>query len=76
VPRPRSRLLRYIIETLLITHAETELNMICPMGGNPEHRYGRGYDLEWCRFIHPPASVSSNATTTTDPSLPNMMTTL
>lgn len=74
-----STLLRYIVETLFIVHGETALNMICPLGGSAETRYECGYDPEWCRHIYP-RPVSSNptptATTTTDPSLSNMMTSL
>ncbi|CAF1636162.1 unnamed protein product [Rotaria sp. Silwood1] len=42
-----SIILRYIIETLFIIHGETKLNMICPLGGDVEKRYGRPYDLVW-----------------------------
>jgi hypothetical protein len=48
VPNDRSIILRYIIETLFIIHGETKLNMICPIGGDPEERYGRPYDRIWC----------------------------
>ncbi|CAF2185656.1 unnamed protein product, partial [Rotaria magnacalcarata] len=39
LPTDESTLLRYIIETLFITHSETKLNMICPIGIDPEQRY-------------------------------------
>ena len=48
MPDDRSIILRYIIETLFIIHGETKLNMICPIGSDPEKRYGRPYDLIWC----------------------------
>ncbi|CAF1421151.1 unnamed protein product [Rotaria sordida] len=48
----RSIILRYIIETLFIIHAETKLNMICPIGGDVEQRYGRPYDLVWCANLN------------------------
>ena len=44
--------LRYIIETLFIIHGETKLNMICPLSGDPEQRYGRPYDLVWCTNLN------------------------
>ncbi|CAF4353549.1 unnamed protein product, partial [Rotaria magnacalcarata] len=25
--------------------------MICPLGGDPERRYGRDLDLFWCRDL-------------------------
>ncbi|CAF1339283.1 unnamed protein product [Rotaria sordida] len=43
-----SMILRYIIETLFIIHGETKLNMICPLGGDAEKRYGLPYNLYWC----------------------------
>ena len=33
-------------------HAETKLNMICPIGGDIEKRYGRPYDYIWCENLH------------------------
>ncbi|CAF1457680.1 unnamed protein product, partial [Rotaria sordida] len=48
LPNDCSMILRYIIETLFIIHGETKLNMICPLGGNTEKRYGRPYNLHWC----------------------------
>ena len=57
VPDDRSSLLRYIIETLFIVHAETKLNMICPVGKDAGRTYGRAYHLFWCRGLdHPPIS--------------------
>lgn len=73
VPDNTSRLLRYIVETLFIVHAETELNMICPVGGDVEHRYGQGYMPEWCRHVDPSELPTGTRSTT---SLPNMMNTL
>ena len=55
VPDDRSVLLRYILETLFIVHGETKLNMICPIGIDPEKRYGRAYNRVWCaNFSRPP----------------------
>jgi hypothetical protein len=54
VPDDRSIILRYIIETLFIIHGETKLNMICPIGSDPERRYGRPYDLIWCDNLNRP----------------------
>ncbi|CAF4688056.1 unnamed protein product, partial [Rotaria socialis] len=44
LPTDESIILRYLIETLFIIHGETKLNMICPIGIDPEQRYGRPYD--------------------------------
>jgi hypothetical protein len=55
VPDDYSMIFRYIIETLFILHGETKLNMICPIGGNPEKRYGRAYDLVWCNNLNHPS---------------------
>ncbi|CAF1366610.1 unnamed protein product [Rotaria sordida] len=52
LPDDRSIILRYIIETLFIIYTETKLNMICPIGGNAEQRYGRPYDLIWCANLN------------------------
>ena len=60
VPDDRSIILRYIIETLFIIHGETKLNMICPIGGDPERRYGRAYDFVWCANLNR-RSVTSTA---------------
>ncbi|CAF3966750.1 unnamed protein product, partial [Rotaria sp. Silwood1] len=51
-PDDCSTILRYIIETLFIIHGETKLNMICPLGGDVEKRYGRPYDLVWCANLN------------------------
>ncbi|CAF1336713.1 unnamed protein product [Adineta steineri] len=48
LPDDCSITLRYIIETLFIIHGETKLNMICPIGGDSEQRYGRPYGPVWC----------------------------
>ena len=47
-----SRFLRYLIETLFIIHGETKLNMICPVGGDSQLRYGRVFDLAWCANMY------------------------
>ncbi|CAF1517477.1 unnamed protein product, partial [Rotaria sordida] len=60
LPDDCSTILRYIIETLFIIHGETKLNMICPLGGDAEKRYGRPYNLHWCADLNP----SSMSTTT------------
>ncbi|CAF2761204.1 unnamed protein product [Rotaria sp. Silwood2] len=52
LPDDCSIILRYIIETLFIIHGETKLNMICPLGGDAEKRYGRPYDLVWCANLN------------------------
>lgn len=52
VPEDGSALLRYIIETLFIVHGETKLNMLCPLGGDPEQRYGSVFVSDWCATIH------------------------
>jgi hypothetical protein len=55
VPQDESILLRYIIETLFIIHGETKLNMICPIGIDPQQRYGQPYDDKWYYHIKQPA---------------------
>ncbi|CAF3837935.1 unnamed protein product [Rotaria sp. Silwood1] len=52
LPDDCSTILRYVIETLFIIHGETKLNMICPLGGDVEKRYGRPYDLVWCANLN------------------------
>lgn len=47
VPENSSIILRYVIETLFIIHGETKLNMICPIGGDAEKRYGPVYKKDW-----------------------------
>ena len=56
VPEDRSIILRYLIETLFIIHGETKLNMICPVGGDAEQRFGRAYNLVWCVDLKPTSS--------------------
>ena len=56
VPDPCSSLLRLVIETLFIVHGETQLNMLCPIGGDPDRRYGRPYDLDWCKGLVKPST--------------------
>ena len=58
VPDDRSWLLRYMIETLFIVHAETKLNMICPVGQDVERTYGQVYDVLWCRGLDHPRMPS------------------
>ncbi|CAF2081067.1 unnamed protein product [Rotaria magnacalcarata] len=53
LPEDHSIILRYIIETLFIIHGETKLNMICPVGGDAEKRFGRAYNLVWCVNLKP-----------------------
>ncbi|CAF2932866.1 unnamed protein product, partial [Rotaria sp. Silwood2] len=55
-PVDDSILLRYIIETLFIIHAETKLNIICPIGGDPQKRYGSPYDEKWYDNLKRPAT--------------------
>ncbi|CAF1029938.1 unnamed protein product [Adineta ricciae] len=52
LPNDCSLLLRYLIETLFIIHCETKLNMICPLGGDPERRYGPPFEPIWCDNLH------------------------
>lgn len=54
VPTDKSILLRYVIETLFIIHGESKLNMICPIGVDPEKRYGQPYDHLWFYHIKDP----------------------
>ncbi|CAF2133358.1 unnamed protein product, partial [Rotaria magnacalcarata] len=66
LPDDPPKILRYLIETLFIVHGETKLNMICPLGGDPERRYGRDLDLIWCRdltasWIHMTAAANQNS---------------
>lgn len=60
VPDDRSILFRYIIETLFVVHGETKLNMICPIGIDPEKRYGRCYNLVWCANLNRPLSTQQS----------------
>ncbi|CAF1203513.1 unnamed protein product [Adineta steineri] len=52
LPDDCSMILRYILQSLFIVHGEPKLNMICPLGGDPEKRYGRAYDLVWCAGLN------------------------
>ncbi|CAF1566022.1 unnamed protein product [Adineta steineri] len=65
LPDDCSITLRYIIETLFVIHGETKLNMICPIGGDPEQRYGRPYDPIWCVNLHQPSVCTVTTITTT-----------
>jgi hypothetical protein len=47
VPDETSLILRYIIKILFVIHDEPKLNMICPIGGDPQQRYGRPNELVW-----------------------------
>jgi hypothetical protein len=59
VPDDTSFILRYIIKTLFVIHTETKLNMICPIGIDPQQRYGRPYKLVWCIGLkHPSISTT------------------
>ncbi|CAF4777482.1 unnamed protein product [Rotaria socialis] len=54
LPTDESIILRFLIETLFIIHGETKFNMICPIGIDPEQRYGRPYDHQWYYHIKHP----------------------
>ncbi len=58
VPDDGSMILRYTIETLFIIHGEAKLDMICPIGGDPEKRYGRPYNHIWCDNLNRPFVVT------------------
>ena len=62
VPDDCSVILRYIIETLFIIHGETKLNMICPIGGDPQKRFGRPYNLVWCYDLNRPFVATAKST--------------
>ncbi|CAF3465460.1 unnamed protein product [Rotaria socialis] len=62
LPQDESIILRYIIETLFIIHAESKLNMICPIGIDPQQRYGRPYDDQWYHHIKHPALPTAEST--------------
>ena len=62
MPDDCSVILRYIIETLFIIHGETKLNMICPIGGDPQKRFGRPYDLVWCYDLNRPFVATATST--------------
>ncbi|CAF1484015.1 unnamed protein product [Rotaria sordida] len=57
LPDNCSIILRYLIETLFIIHGETKLNMICPLGGNPQQRYGHPYNVIWCKNLIRPYMI-------------------
>jgi hypothetical protein len=61
VPDNCSKILRYIIETLFILNGDTKLNMICPIGGDPERRYGCSYHLVWCDNLNPPILLTATS---------------
>jgi hypothetical protein len=62
VPDETSLILRYIIEQLFVIHGERKLNMICPIGSDPEKRYGRPYNLVWCAGLnHPTVSTTTSS---------------
>ena len=63
VPNETSLILRYIIKIFFVIHGETKLNMICPIDGDPEKRYGRPYNLVWCANLNYP-SISTTTSTT------------
>jgi hypothetical protein len=62
VPDESSLILRYVIKTLFVIHGETKLNMICPIGIDPEQRYGRPYELVWRPNLNrrPMVTITSN----------------
>ncbi|CAF5198610.1 unnamed protein product [Rotaria magnacalcarata] len=62
LPTDESIILRYIIETLFIIHAESKLNMICPVGIDPQQRYGQPYDDQWYHHIQHPALPTTEST--------------
>lgn len=63
VPHDQSVVLRYVIETLFITHGETKLNMICPIGsGDPEKHYGPPHHVVWCKDLNRPFKCTTTAT--------------
>ncbi|CAF1146438.1 unnamed protein product [Didymodactylos carnosus] len=68
------KFLRYILETLFIIHGETELNMICPLGGSPHRRYGCPYQRDYFRYVGRPPTILFD--TTNNPCASNMITTL
>ena len=63
VPDDRSRILRYVVQTLFSVQAETKLNMICPLSNCPERLYGRPFNLVWCESLHRPFVVPTLAST-------------
>ena len=73
VPNETSLILRYIIKTFFVIHGETKLNMICPIDGDPEKRYGRPYNLVWCANLNYP-SISTTTSTTQQQSIEKLPT--
>ena len=61
VPDETSLIVRYIIKTFFVVHGETKLNMICPIGGDPEKRYGRPHNLVWCADLNHPSISTTTA---------------
>ncbi|CAF1406327.1 unnamed protein product [Rotaria sordida] len=64
LPDDCSIILRYLIETLFIIHGETKLNMICPLGGDPQQRYGHPYNPIWCKNLNRPYMIPGTSTQT------------
>ncbi|CAF1366575.1 unnamed protein product [Rotaria sordida] len=64
LPDNCSIILRYLIETLFIIHGETKLNMICPIGSDPQQRYGYPYNLVWCKNLNRPYTIPGTSTQT------------
>ncbi|CAM4850476.1 unnamed protein product, partial [Rotaria magnacalcarata] len=62
LPTDESIILRYIIETLFIIHAESKLNMICPIGIDPQQRYGKPYGDQWYHHVKHPALPTAEST--------------
>ena len=62
MPDDCSVILRYIIETQFIIHGETKLNMICPVGGDPQKRFGRPHNLVWCYDLNRPFVATAIST--------------
>jgi hypothetical protein len=74
VPDECPKFLRYILETLFIVHGETELNMICPLGGSPHRRFGSPYQRDYFHYVGRPPAVGLD--TASNPGASNMITTL
>ncbi|CAF5220622.1 unnamed protein product [Rotaria magnacalcarata] len=62
LPTDESIILRYIIETLFIIHAESKLNLICSVGIDPQQRYGQSYDDQRYHYIQHPALPTAEST--------------
>jgi hypothetical protein len=63
VPSEESFPLQYIIETLFVVQCEPKLNMICPMGTDPQQRYGLPYDQQWYTRLHHQAVTTMHSIT-------------